>query len=80
MSIFTQYKDINYKQNHKTFLKKNSVLSSYILYQSLSIKKKDLPKRTGPIIYIREPSDYSLIAACAAAKRAIGTLNGEHDT
>ena len=24
--------------------------------------------------------DYSSIAACAAAKRAIGTRNGEHDT
>ena len=41
--------------------------------------KKDLPKRTGPFHYIRE-FIYSSTAACAAAKRAIGTRNGEQDT
>jgi hypothetical protein len=38
--------------------------------------KKDLPKRTGPFHYIRE-FIYSSTAACAAARRAMGTRNGE---
>ena len=41
--------------------------------------KRDLPKRTGLFHYIRE-FNYSSTAACAAATRAIGTRNGEHDT
>ena len=40
--------------------------------------KKDLPKRTGPFHYIRE-FIYSSTAACAAARRAMGTRNGEQD-
>ena len=39
-------------------------------------EKKDLPKRTGPLLIISELT-YSSTAACAAAKRAIGTRNGE---
>ena len=31
-------------------------------------------------LYIKNVFNYSLIAACAAAKRAIGTRNGEQDT
>ena len=38
--------------------------------------KKDLPKRTGPFHYIRVLI-YSSTAACAAARRAIGTRKGE---
>ena len=40
--------------------------------------KRGLPKRTDPFIYIGE-FNYSSIAACAAANRAIGTLNGEQE-
>ena len=40
--------------------------------------KKDLPKRTGPFHYIRE-FIYSSTAACAAARRAMGTRKGEQD-
>jgi hypothetical protein len=45
----------------------------------MNIIKRDLPKRTGLFHYIRE-FNYSSTAAWAAATRAIGTRNGEHDT
>ena len=44
-----------------------------------NIKKRDLPKRAGPFHYIRE-FNYSSTAACAAARRAMGTRKGEQLT
>ena len=46
------------------------------------ILKKDLPERASPFLFIDNQFflDYSSTAACAAAKRAIGTRNGEQDT
>ena len=41
--------------------------------------KRDLPKWTGLFYYIGE-FYYSSTAACAAARRAIGTRNGEQLT
>lgn len=45
----------------------------------LGYTKRDLSKRTGLFYYIGE-FYYSSTAACAAAKRAMGTRNGEHET
>ncbi len=42
-------------------------------------KKRDLPKRTGPFTYYIREFNYSSTAACAAARRAIGTRKGEQD-
>ena len=40
--------------------------------------KKDLPKRTDPFHYCKSDI-YSSTAACAAARRAMGTRKGEQD-
>ena len=41
--------------------------------------KKDLPKLAGPFANYMRVFNYSSTAACAAARRAIGTRNGEQD-
>ena len=41
--------------------------------------KRDLPIRTGPFIHYIRVIFYSSTAACAAARRAIGTRKGEQE-
>lgn len=55
-----------------------TVIHIFILFES---KNKKLPEGSFFISTIKQ-IDYLefLIAACAAARRAIGTRNGEHDT
>jgi len=48
----------------------------YFCYYLFDVKKRDLPKRTGPF-YLYQSDIYSSTAACAAARRAIGTRKGE---
>ena len=43
-------------------------------------KKAPSANRGGRNMVLRESDYISLIAACAAARRAIGTRNGEQDT
>lgn len=48
-------------------------------YLSLINNTKKEDARMHPLTMLSEFKDYASTAACAAANRAIGTRNGEHD-
>lgn len=63
----------------------NSIIEIVILWNNRKRKIPDSPlKKSGPgFLYTKSKRNYAcfaLIAACAAARRAIGTRNGEQDT
>ena len=57
------------------------MISVYLLLDwfTAGYKKEAAPILTQPLGNLSVSEDYSSIAACAAARRAIGTRKGEHE-
>ena len=57
-------------------MKASPLIRLYFDILSNKILKRDLPNWTSPFHYCKS-DNYSSTAACAAARRAMGTRNGE---
>ena len=62
-----------------------TMLITTAVHNVITDKKRSFPKEAPSNLFIINNliifrNDYSSIAACAAAKRAIGTRNGEQET